>query len=206
MYPFRRERLIQFESSLERDFIVRMEFFSHVLDMVAQPVEIEFRNDDEGPTYKYTPDFLVTFRTGSLGTFTSDLPRLVEVKPKEDWSESWRKWLPKWKAARRYAIEHGWEFRIYDEYRIRDTAFENINLLAPFKRDDFDPEDAKIVLKLLEDMGAAPINFILARYFGGNFRNRGLNTIWSLLANRLIDCDITAPLSESTEVWIPSHG
>lgn len=206
VYPFRRERQIQYESSLERDFIVRMEFFSHVLDMVAQPVRLEFRNDQGGPTYPYTPDFLVTYRTGHLGTYKNDRPRLVEVKPKKEWSENWRKWSSKWKIARRYAIEQGWEFRIYDEDRIRDTAFENIKRLAPFKRSDVDPEDAKIVLKLLGDMGAAPINYVLTRYFGGNFRDRGLSLIWSLLANRAIDCDITAPLSESTEIWIPHHG
>jgi hypothetical protein len=206
IYPFRRERLIQYESSLEQDFIVRMEFFSHVLDMVAQPVQLEFRNESKGRTYRYTPDFLVTYRTRHLGTYKYDRPRLVEVKPKDDWSKNWRKWLPKWKAARRYAIEQGWEFRIYDEDRIRDTALENIKQLAPFKRSDVDPEDAKIVLKLLDDMGVAPINYVLARYFGGNFRGRGLSLIWSLLANRAIDCDITVPLTESTEIWIPPHG
>lgn len=205
LYPFRRERQVQYESSLERDFIVRMEFFSHVLDMVAQPVRLEFRSNGVGPRYPYTPDFLVTYRTGHLGTYRHDRPRLVEVKPKEDWSKNWRKWLPKWKAARRYAIEQGWEFRIYDEDRIRDTAFENITWLAKYKRNDVDPEDSKIVLKLLNDMGAAPINYVLARFFGGNFRNRGLTLIWSLLANREIDCDITGTLSESTEIWIPSH-
>lgn len=206
VYPFRRERLIQYESTLERDFIIRMEFFGHVLDMVAQPVQLEFRYEDIGPTYTYTPDFLVTYRTAHLGTYRYDRPRLVEVKPKDAWSKDWRKWLPKWKAARRYAIEQGWEFRIYDEDRIRDTALKNIAWLEPYKRGNVDPEDAKIVLKLLNDMGAAPINYVLARYFGGNFRSRGLSTIWSLMANRAIDCDITATLSESTEIWIPSHG
>ena len=66
IYAFRGETAIQFESTLERDFIIRKEFCLTVLEVIPQPVQIPFVASN-GQTYIYTPDFLVYYRLGNMG-------------------------------------------------------------------------------------------------------------------------------------------
>ena len=55
-FPFRGIKSIEYESTLERDFLARTEFFLHVRDIVAQPARIPYISAG-GRTYPYTPDF-----------------------------------------------------------------------------------------------------------------------------------------------------
>jgi len=70
-----------YESTLERDFLVKMDFDLEVLDVIPQPVQIPFfaRN---GQKYTYTPDYLVYFRLGDRSPCNYPRPLLVEVNQK----------------------------------------------------------------------------------------------------------------------------
>jgi len=122
VYAFRGNSMVAYESTLERDFLIRTEFSLNVLDVIPQPAEIPFVSSN-GRTYTYTPDFLVYYRLGSHSYDDYPKPVLVEVKPETEWRRHWREWLPKWKAAWSYARSQGWEFHIRDESRIRDQMF-----------------------------------------------------------------------------------
>lgn len=200
VYAFRSETPIQFESTLERDFIIKHEFYHSVLDIIPQPVEIPFSLGNK--TYTYTPDFLVYFRLGKYDYSSYPKPILVEVKPEVEWRKNWRKWLPKWKTAWRYAQEQGWEFHIYDESRIRDHVLKNITFLGRYKRLQFASEESEWIINNLKQMGSANVDFLLSRHFSGMYRSEGLTHIWHLLATRKIDCDISRPINESTELWV----
>ena len=202
-YAFRGETAIQFESTLERDFLIRTEFSLSVLGVIPQPVQIPFVASN-GQTYIYTPDFLVYYRLGSAHYDDYPKPVLVEVKPEKEWRKHWREWLPKWKAAWRYAQEQGWAFHIYDESRIRDKALENIRFLERYKRMQFPVEESRWVIDNVRPMGATPFHYILARHFMGLYRAEGIAHIWHLLATRQLDCDISRPLNEFTELWVPT--
>jgi len=52
---------VDFESTLERDFLIRLETDRRVLDVVSQPTTIEFVGP-RGQVYPYTPNYLVTYR------------------------------------------------------------------------------------------------------------------------------------------------
>jgi len=203
VYPFRGETAVPFESTLERDFLIRSEFFVDVLDVIAQPVQIPFMGHS-GQRYTYTPDFLMYYKLGNRDYFEYPKPLLVEVKPAGDWRKHWREWLPKWKAARRYACSQGWVFHIFDESRIRDKVLENVRFLDRYKRMSFPVKDSQAVIDSVEEMGATPIHYLLARHFMGMYRGEGVAHIWALIATRRLDCDITQPLTEFTQVWIPN--
>ena len=203
-YAFRGETGIQFESSLERDFLIRTEFSLCALDVIPQPVQIPFVASN-GQSYIYTPDFLVYHRLGNTSYDDYPKPVLVEVKPEKEWRKHWREWMPKWKAAWRYAKEQGWVFHIYDESRIRDKALENIRFLERYKRMQFPPEESSWVIENVRQMGASPFHYILARHFMGMYRAEGVAHIWYLLATRQLDCDISRPLNEFTELWVPTN-
>jgi len=194
---------IAFESTLERDFLIRTEFCLSVLDVIPQPTEIPFAAAN-GQTYTYTPDFLVYYRLGNRAYGNYPRPVLVEVKPEAEWRKHWRDWLPKWKAAWRYAREQGWEFHICDESRIRDKAFENIRFLERYKRMQFSVEESQWVLETVRQMGSVTMDYLLSRHFMGLYRAQGIAHLWYLLASRRLDCDISRPLNEFTELWIPT--
>lgn len=205
VYAFRGKTAIQFESTLERDFLIRKEFSLCVLNIVPQPVQIPFVGNN-GREYTYTPDFLVYYHPGKYASYGEcPKPLLVEVKPRSDWKQHWREWLSKWKAAYRYANEKGWEFHIHDESRIRDQALANIRFLERYKRMQFPSEESSWVIENIRQMGSTPFNYILARHFSGIYRVESIAHIWHLLATRQLDCDITRPLNDFTELWIPPY-
>jgi hypothetical protein len=204
IYPFRGEVAIPYESTLERDFVVRVEFFQSVLDIIPQPVEIDFKGAN-GQPYQYTPDYLVYYHLGDSPYGNYPRPLLVEVKPKDEWRRHWREWLPKWKAAWRYAKEQGWAFHIHDESRIRDQSLKNIQFLERYKRMQFPAEESNWIVESIRLMGASPFHFILARHFMGAYQAEGVAHIWHLLATRRLDCDISRPLNNFTELWVPAN-
>ena len=198
----RNGKTVAFESTLERDFVVRKDFFLHVLDITPQPVEIPFTASN-GRRYRYTPDFLVLYRATNAPPTMGPKPELVEVKPANDWRGHWRQWSAKWKAARRYARAHGWRFRIHDESRIRDQALENIQWLKRYRRMNVRTWDTERIIAYLEGVGQATFTQVLDEHFGGLYRSEGVAHLWHLLATRRLDCDISLPLGNDTELWVP---
>lgn len=85
----RNGRSLMRESTLERDFAIRKDFFLHVLDIIHQPVAIPFTLET-GRSYRYTPDFLVVYRPGNAPPELGPKPELVEVKLARDAGERHR--------------------------------------------------------------------------------------------------------------------
>jgi hypothetical protein len=202
-YAFRGETAIQFESTLERDFLIRKEFCIHVLDIIPQPVQITFVKN--GRTYTYTPDFLVYYRLSNVSYEFYPKPLLIEVKPRAEIQLHWNDWKDKFRTAHRYAKEQGWRFMIHDEVRIRDQTFTNIRFLERYKRMQFPIEESRAVIESVRQMGSPPFHYLIARHFLGIYKAEGIAHLWYLLATRQLDCDITQPLSDFTELWIPTY-
>lgn len=203
-YAFRGHTGIAFESTLERDFLIRCEFQCSVLDVISQPVQVPFRGID-GREFTYTPDFLVYYRLGTRSHIDYPKPLLVEVKPEKEWRENWRAWFPKWKAARRYAVLQGWQFKIFDEKRIRDNVLSSIRFLERYARMDFDGVDKDQIAECVSSMGSCTVDYLLSRFFPGVYREKGLALIWHLVAVRRLDCDASTTFSEATELWEASY-
>lgn len=204
-YAFRGEESIAFESTLERDFLVRAAFNLDVLNVISQPCEIPFQHPVTGRRYTYTPDYLLYYRLGDRHYENYPRPLLVEVKPQAMWRKHWREWLPKWKAALRYAKDQGWAFHLHDESRIRDKTFDNITFLSRYKRMAFPLEESQQVVSTVREMGVTTLDYLLARHFMGIYRAEGISHLWHLLASRQLDCDVALPFSPFTEVWVPDH-
>lgn len=201
--PFRGEVSIPFESTLERDFIVRKEFSRLVSEVIPQPVQIPF--EANGRTHIYTPDFLVYYRTDDYPWACGMKPLLVEVKERQEIRENWSKMKAKFRAALRYAKQNGWDFRVHDESRIRDQVFENIRFLGRYRRMEFPSANTKTILATLQSMGQAPFHYLVSRHFSGSTDTAiGVAHIWHLLVTRQIECDMTLTLTNDTVLWVPS--
>lgn len=206
-YPFCGE-LIPYESTLERDFIIRESFFVNTKTISAQPVTIEFQKN--GRTHPYTPDFFVAYQTpnayGRTGMF-------VEVKPKSEWRIHHKQWLCKWAAMKAFATKLNCSFRIYDEDRIRDFTLANINQLLRFKSMHVEPFMLEKVTRITSQAHAISINDLACSLEGSL---HALHTgeagtkfdvyriIWHALANRILDCDIANydVMHGETKVWL----
>ncbi|SEQ56244.1 TnsA endonuclease C terminal [Pseudomonas sp. NFACC02] len=200
VFPFRDEGGIRYESLLERDFLLRTEFSKDVLAIIPQPVSLPFVT--KGRQYSYTPDFLVYYRLGDRHPDDYPKPMLVEVKPEAEWRQHWQNWLPKWKAAWRYAKDQGWSFHIHDESRIRDTAWQNISFLERYERMTFAVEESDWIINTVREMGVAPVHYLLAKHSCAHYRGQGISHLWHLIATRRLVCDIRLPLNDFLEVWV----
>ena len=203
IYPFRNETPIPFESTLERDFLIRSEFFRSVSEIIAQPVQIPFQTAG-GRQATYTPDFLVIYRVGDQVDSRGPRPRLVEVKPERQWRRHWRHWSPKWRTAMRFAKEQGWTFHIHDESRIRDQTLDNIRFLERYRRMDFNNDDSEWLIENIRELGSANMQYLVDELIAADEQSIGITHLWHLLATRRLDCDISRPLRRDSEVWIPT--
>jgi hypothetical protein len=187
-YMFHGKTAIQYESTLERDFLIRFEHDRHVLTVTPQPCQLIFKADN-GQCYPYTPDFHITF--------SNKKPWLIEVKPESEWRAHWREWLPKWKAAWRYANERGWVFHIQDESRIRDQTFANLKWLDRYTRMHLTAMQSESLMAKVAAQGNLQAKAVAPAEQA---------YLWHLLAVGRLDCDMTKPLSGETLLWISSHG
>ena len=119
----------RYESSLERDLMILLNFDPLVDVYTPQPLTLHYQSSD-GVWHRYTPDGIIEYRKD---IFVHDpRPVLLEVKYREDFIGEFRNWLPKYRAAKKYAKENGWLFEIYTEDRIRTPFLENVKFLTPY--------------------------------------------------------------------------
>ena len=197
-YCFGDQGMIPYESTLERDLLRKLAMSPRVLQIEAQPLTLCW-DDDTGRARRYTPDYLVHWR--SMGEFYRDREPswLVEVKPRAVIRRSWLDLHPKFRVAARFAAEKGWRFRILDESRIRDTVFDNAVFLERYRRLNhrYSPEDLPPALL---SGGVMCVGLVANHLFGTPSARQSY--VWHLLGRRFLDCDLTQPLNLSTEVWL----
>ena len=206
IHLFRGEVPIPYESTLERDFLIRMEAVRSVLDVISQPVTIHYRV--QGREYPYTPDYLVHYRQhGSLPGYGRYLPsELVEVKPKALLARHLGEWKPRFRAATRYCLENGLVFRLMHEDRIRDPIWKNMCFLARYRRSGVDPVLADWLLEASRKLGCMPVRKLVDACcfttWGPYGKGHGITAAWHLVATGRLECDLFEPLSNSSVVWV----
>ena len=203
-YSFRAEKSIAFESSLERDLLLLLEFNESVVDVIEQPVTIEYQNHN-GRTVTYTPDFLVHFEPSPIGLMSTPYPKslLIEVKPHEKIKKDFVKLKRKFKIGVKYARENDLIFKIYDESRIRTIELDNINFLKRYKRRSYDPSEEERILGHLGSIGHTAVDHLLAfLYVSKEQRGIALAQIWHLISSKKIGTDIGSPLNLHSIIWL----
>ncbi|WP_335953784.1 TnsA endonuclease N-terminal domain-containing protein [Acinetobacter higginsii] len=199
LYPFKKDSAVAFESTLERDFLIRLEIDPNVLAVESQPFTIEY--SDNGQKRVYTPDFLVTYKHDDYLPFIA--PRLVEVKPIDELQLNLPLWKARYRAAMRVCKEEGWKFNIAHEGRIRDQLWSNAMFLQKYRKMEFPPADSKHLLDYVRVRGAVTFETLLARHFLGKWDKAiGISQIWYLVSHGYLICDLSAPLQPSTELWV----
>lgn len=186
-----------FESTLERDFLMLLEFDSTVRRFDVQPLRLQWRDARDKP-HQYTPDVLVNYDLDEMRYKV-----LYEVKYRSELQREWQTLRPKFRAAVSYARSKGWRFKIITEVEIRTTFLENVKFLLPFARQG--PVE-EIHMDLLDNqlikLGQATPRQLIAAIFKDEWNQaRLLPTLWFLLATHHFGADLNAKLTMNSPLW-----
>lgn len=207
VYSFRKEKTIQYESLLEKDFIHLMNFNDRVLDITEQPFTIKYETKN-GKTNTYTPDFLVEFKQPSyLNPQKPIKSLLVEVKPSKKFLKDWKILKPKFKQAIKLCKEKEYQFKIFNENRIRSQELKNIVFLDRYKDYNADYNIVEQLVKHLKLIGNTTVEYLVIHLFTTDLqKGNAIAHIWFLINLKVIACDLTQKLTNNTVVWLNENG
>jgi hypothetical protein len=195
----------EFESSLERDLLLLIHWDYEVDWYQSQPVKIDYL-DALGEQRSYTPDLLVTYRSGSdhgNEQVVARKPLLCEVKYRSDLRKQKDLLKPKFKAARAYAKSQNYEFRVLTEREIRTDYLKNIQFLWSYRHAYFHDHHYEKLIMVLEELGETNISKLLeVCYSSKELRGEALWTLWCMISRLWVKCDLTIPLSMQTAIWV----
>lgn len=186
-----------FESPLERDFLILLEFDPTLDDFEVQPVRIDWI-DPVGKARHYTPDVLATFNVNGHRNKI-----LYEVKCRDELRQDWNELRPKFRAAVYFARSHRWRFKIMTEVEIRTPYLESARFLLPFVRSG--PVEAAhmdLLDEALKTLKQSTPSELLGSVFKDEWNQaRLLPSLWYLVGSRQIGIDLESKITMSSPIW-----
>lgn len=184
---------IQFESLLEKEFLLLLQFDSNVIFIEDQPVRIPFIH--RGAEKSYVPDFLVKYKDGKTVLF--------EVKYEMDLQTNSRKYAARFKAAKKYAASNGFLFRIITDKQIRTQYKDNLKFLIGFRNSTAELEYQHSILQVLRDNRTLSFLEMIGLITDSPDKQQALiRPFWTLLWNHVITTDMFKPVTMKSKVWI----
>jgi TnsA endonuclease N terminal len=179
-----------FESSLERDALIRLDFDVAGRTIRSQPFTIEYLI--EGRARRYTPDILVEFCEHEITPVT-----VIEVKPKAVLEDRWAEFEIRFKIVRELCRRNKWNFEILtEEHILHDSFVANATFLRKYIDLPVDPARAYMLLQVLIELGAATPNQLLVQAFRApETRPNAMWILWTLVANKVIGFNMSKPLN-----------
>jgi hypothetical protein len=179
-------RMVQWESLLERDAILALEYLHEVATYQEQP-SVEIYYDGANQPRRYVPDFRAEFADGR--------ELLVEVKPENQIST--KEIREKLGAIAKRLEEQGRHYRVLTENDIRrEPFFGNLRRLHSSGRRLM---RASCTDALVERLGGGPVWTIseAAEQIGG------IEDVLRLVATGRLRIDLHAPIAPTSLVWLP---
>lgn len=190
-------RAVGFESSLERDWQICLDFDPAVKTILEQPFSI-FYPADAGEL-RYTPDMLAEYclRGGDSSVV------VYEVKHLEDLREEWQKYRRRFSEAVRYCRQRGWRFKIVTERHIRTPYLQNAKFLRKYRAREEQALFKDQLLYSLKALGTTTPQALLAfSYLHDEKRMAALTELWRMVAKREVNVDLDELLTMHSPIWI----
>lgn len=188
-----------YESLLERDLMILLEFDDTVERFEEQPVKIPVVINGK-KVKPYTPDILIHYLP--LSSSETTRPVLGEVKVASDLKKFKAKYAPKFEAAALYADEHGWDWRKFTENDIRTDYLENLKFLREYHSAEPDAALLNEVISYLQNSrGSVSLESLLQGLCQNDERQlHVVPAIWHLLATKRIAANLKKPLDMTTKL------
>ena len=177
-----------FESLLEKDFLLLLDFDNSVERFDVQPVRIPVNGIPRG----YVPDALIFYHSDTI-TGLPRQPELVDVKNSAEAIRNAEKYRPKFAAAQEFASERGWLFKIVDETQIRTPRLANLKFLRAYRNVFPDQDDVDRVLNLIQGNKSSSETLLSALAVSDEERLYWLPIIWSMLLRQQLITDLDTP-------------
>jgi len=189
----------RYESALERDFMLLLQFDPTIDVYTPQPLTIPYSGVD-GRMHRYTPDGFIEWRGDVM--VEDPRPMLVEVKYREAFVGNWRHWRRAFRAATTFAQERGWQFAVFSERQIRTPMLDNVRFLLPYRNRQSTPEVEEWILQLLTDLIESTPRTLISLLYQDKWNQAAvLPVVWKLMAQRRISFLFDEPLGMDSLIW-----
>lgn len=166
------------------------------------PFRLFYSNDDYDRLQKVEKP---VGSTTLLPKTSMNVPRniLVEVKYRTDLIKDWQVLKPKFKAARKFAADKNWQFRILTEVEIKTQLLDNIKFMRLFRRHRFTIEQIRLVMNKLTELEVCTPEQLL-KSITDDIGEQGhlLPVIWQLVAAHEIGVEWNKPINMSTNLYL----
>lgn len=188
-------RMVTFESQIELDFIVTLDYEKAVNWFEEQPLTIDFQRD--GKLHHYTPDFLYSEGEHHI---------LAECKPAK--FTKTRSNLSKFAVATQWCAVQGWQFRVITDTALREGfRLKNIKFLSNYARISVPSNLQTKILDNLCGMGMATIAQLSQSIECRENANLLMPAIFNLAYYHILEIHIDdEPLSRNSTVMLPNRG
>lgn len=185
---------LAYESALERDHYLQLEFDPLVVRILPQPVKMHFKNH-RGRRTPYTPDTLVHYSDGRR-------PALIEVKYISEFQDSEKaaEFRSRFQAARSFAREQGWTFWVVTERTVRAPSLRNAEFFHPYLSRRCPQAFLTELLSAVAVISEATPTSLLAR-FPADRRVELMPSLWHLIATRQIEADLSLPCTLNSPIF-----
>ncbi|MHA6888218.1 TnsA endonuclease N-terminal domain-containing protein [Ralstonia pseudosolanacearum] len=192
------DEVIEFESILEKEYMLLLDSDPQVEAYEGQPVEIPLSRGRI-----YVPDLLVTYRPTPSGNQRA--PELVEIKAQEHLDRHAEKYREKFAAAVVFAEERGWVFVTRTELDIRTPRVQNLKYLHRYRHTPADPVTVERLLEAMRRLGSPTTPEMLLGSLADSLEICAglIPVLWHLVAHGEIQADLQVPLTESTRLSLP---
>jgi len=185
--------LVPFESSLERDLLMLLEFEDYVSGYEAQPVRFRYRAASGRKTSGVID--LALEHNGERFAY-------VDVKFRREIVHYWQRLKARFSGARDHADSENRDYFIRTEKHIRTQYMLNRRFLYPFLKRAANPDHISILVKSLSS-GAMSVADLLNKCAADReLQSEIVPTLWHCVATGQFQCDNTKPITLDTKVWI----
>jgi hypothetical protein len=193
-------RLVQFDSMLERDFILLLDIHPSVLSFAEQPMKIRFLNVD-GAEQVYVPDFQICFSGGHFLGRRVRRRWIVETKYRRDLADNWDRIRPKLRAGISEAYKLCSTFHIVTESHLEGPPLANAKFLRRFATASIPVEVLEKLLAKLHAMKVATIGGLKSGVSGTTPEGILETVILMAIAQGVVLADLERPLGPETCIW-----
>lgn len=192
LFSLKNQKSIYFESKLERDFFLTLEFDRDVISYEEQPVRLSYERN--GKTYPYTPDCLVHY--------INKPSRIVEVKYSDEIKEKKVFLKQKFDQIEEYLNQNDFDFKLFSELDINSIALENMHFIYNFVT----IRNKRIVdevFEQLKNLDAMSYMEILNKFSSNLYEQAEyIPYIWYLVLIGKLEVDIEKSISNNTIIKV----
>lgn len=179
---------VEFESLLEREYLLAADNASDIVAIAAQPLALLWPRATRG-NRDHVPDFFVRLASGD--------GRLIDVRcPKAA-----EKYAEQSKLTRKVCDEIGWEYEVFTG--LQCELAHNLRWLAGYRQDRNAPP--AVVQESIKHCFATPVPLGVGLGLASARTGRSVElttaNVLHLIWRRKLSADLTRPLSMSSEVW-----